>query len=221
MGKFLFNVDGVKFDVDEPSSDDSGWFTTRSESVSVDKPSFMMSAYKRDFPKGPVKNFDSLVDIISRSGTMSDWYSKTSGDYTETISIPSYGADILSPKKFKQVQEKLKLHKEAYSLEGKTIAEASATMQVAIENAKNIRMKACGELTNDPVIRVLSMNSSELPVSMQLAIIGYTAKDSNKAQDQNKYARELLYIYKRALLQRVIEDPGFKLDQFILNAAPF
>jgi len=221
MSDFIFNTPAGSFTVPAPAPDSDNWFVTSSESVSVSKEVYMMDAYRRDFPNGPIKDFQTLSRIVSRSAALQDWYARNSASYIDYVAVPTYASDVLSPSRFKGVCDSLKEFNKALSIEGKEVLEASRIFNAAVEAARNKRKRATDKLTADKVVRVLTMNSSELPITMQLAIEGFTPKTDDQEQSKDKYARELLYIFKRSLLAKIQDDPSVDIDSFIKSLAPF
>lgn len=206
-------VDSIEVDI--PQSDEKSWFITNSQSISVPKDVFMLDAFKRDFPQFDIKDFKTFTSILSRSVALQDWYSIQSGNFIRTIELPSFLSEVLTPMKYNSIKGSLSSYNKVLSTEGKAIKELSDKYDSDIKKIKENTSKSILSIISDPVVRVLIMNSSEMPISLQIKIEDYTPKTEDITQSRDRYAQELLHNYQRSLIKLISEKPDVNIDSVI------
>lgn len=66
-----------------------------------------------------------------------------------------------------------------------------------------------------PYARVISMNTTELPLTLQLAIENFTPANDVNSPNKKAYARELLIRYKLELIKMIKNDPSININLVI------
>jgi len=201
--------------VEIPDSDENNWFITKSQSISITKDAFMLEAFKRDFSQFSVKDFADLVSLVSRSVALQDWYSLQSANFIRTIELPGFLSDVVPPEKYNSIKESLSSYNKALTDEGKQIKLLSEKFDEDLRRIKSNTSKVVSSITSDPVVRILTMRTSEMPISLQIKINNYTPKTDDVTQSRDRYAQEMLFNYQRSLIKLVSEKPSINIDSVI------
>jgi len=196
-GKITLLVDEINV------RDSSSWKVVEAQNFRPDKPEFMLKRFKKDFPKqaSAVNDFDMLTKLASRSKAVSEWYARVSAEYVLEINVPKYLKDIVEPKEFEEANTKIKeLNKLA--------AERALDEQRVVKNYQQEMKKIEEDYTKksavnlqNKLVRILTLNSTSLPITLQLMIENFTPSTTSGSPDKKTYAREVLTQFKISLLK--------------------
>jgi hypothetical protein len=205
----IFNeeVGGYVLNVEAPSKDEDNWTVIQQQSFTIDKGEFVLNHFKKDFPKMKIKDYDQLLKIISRSKKLSEWYSKVSLLFADSIQLPLAFKDKFDPNEYQQLFSDIKNYKENLALESADIQRESAVFDQTILKIRNKYKKLNDVIINkNKVYPILTLTKEKLPISAQIQIEDYTPKTGDVTQKKTAYAREILIQYQRALVDLVKEN---------------
>jgi len=213
MSKFsiLNNV----IEVPEPLPNSENWYVSNTQTVSISKDQFFLTSWRSDFPTIKVEKFDEISALVSRSKALQDWYAKKNVEYIRRIEVPGYLDKVLPPDDFNKIKQDLKEVNAAFSEEGAAIKEASDEFKRKLEAIRLKTKERLGKVYQNKIVRVVTMNASELPLSLLVKIEGYTPKTDDPTQSRERYAQEVLYNYQRSLVQLLQSKPDVDIEAVI------
>lgn len=212
---FKYYYESKEIIIDKPSPDEQNWYTTESESFGIDKNVFVIESYNNDFPGYYIDNIEMLLNVISRSKALQKWYADCSAKYSQAAMLPSYLKQVVEPIKYKQISNKISkynqiLKKESDELEKESVIYKEKCRKISENNRKELDL-----IKADKLVSIVTMNTTSLPISMQIDIEKYTPKDGDIAQQRRKYARELLMCFQKQLATIVESDPTVDINLLI------
>lgn len=213
---------GVNLVVDFASKNEKDWYVINDENYRPDKDKFVVEKFTEAFPdvKLPdINKEDRVYALCSRSRGLATWLKNINLEYSLKESTPTFYRDIIEPKRFKSISESAtkarKLNQDKAREEIKLIEKYNNDIN-DINSRYSEKMK---DISNDPFFKILNIDSSYLPVSLQNAIEDYTP--ASLAVDKKTYAREMLIRYKIALINFVKncekEKKDFNIDELLDN----
>lgn len=201
-------------DVNMPPIDEDKWLIVAEEKYRPDKQKFIYESFIEDYPHIKVSDGDQVYALASRSATLSEWLSKKNLEYAIIEGSPTFFRDHVDPKKFDAAtKEILRLN----AINAKKASEQAAAATRYKNSLAEIEQKYEDQLnTGDKTAKVLSLNTTSLPLSIQLAIENYSPAKSS-SPNQKAFARECLINYKIALLKLIKDDPKVDIDRVIID----
>jgi len=209
---FSFKIGSSVFIVDEPDSNPDNWLITKDESYRPDKQKFIEQKFRKDYPGIKVKDANQVYALASRSAKLNDWLAKANLEYAVVEGAPTYFRDYVDPKDFEQASKEVQKLSQANSDKAKAQAYAATEYKNKLaEIDKEFEKKLS---TSDNIAKIISLNSTALPLSIQLAIDNYTPASSS-SPNQRAYSRECLINYKIKLLEALTKDKKLNIDKLI------
>jgi hypothetical protein len=190
------------------------WVVVKQQSIKYVKGDIILEKFNKDFPHAVVDSYDVICDLASRSTKISEWLVNANTVYSELAEMPLYLDGLVEPKIYKGLTQDIQRINE-------TIGSFSQSRQQLAEKYKNElkilekkEKEAINKIKGDnKFLRVLTLNTTSLPLTLQLMINGYSPSNSENLQESQKvFAREMLINYKVSLIKKIIEDPNFKVD---------
>jgi hypothetical protein len=190
------------------------WVVVKQQSIKYVKGDIILEKFNKDFPHAVVNSYDVICDLASRSTKISEWLVNANTIYSELAEMPLYLDGLVEPKIYKGLTQDIQRINE-------TIGSFSQSRQQLAEKYKNElkilekkEKEAINKIKGDnKFLRVLTLNTTSLPLTLQLMINGYSPSNSENLQESQKvFAREMLINYKVSLIKKIIEDPNFKVD---------
>jgi hypothetical protein len=190
------------------------WVVVKQQSIKYVKGDIILEKFNKDFPHAVVDSYDVICDLASRSTKISEWLVNANTIYSELAEMPLYLDGLVEPKIYKGLTQDIQRINE-------TIGSFSQSRQQLAEKYKNElkilekkEKEAINKIKGDnKFLRVLTLNTTSLPLTLQLMINGYSPSNSENLQESQKvFAREMLINYKVSLIKKIIEDPNFKVD---------
>jgi hypothetical protein len=190
------------------------WVVVKQQSIKYVKGDIILEKFNKDFPHAVVDSYDVICDLASRSTKISEWLVNANTVYSELAEMPLYLDGLVEPKIYKGLTQDIQRINE-------TIGSFSQSRQQLAEKYKNElkilekkEKEAINKIKGDnKFLRVLTLNTTSLPLTLQLMINGYSPSNSENLQESPKvFAREMLINYKVSLIKKIIEDPNFKVD---------
>lgn len=208
--------------VPDVPTDPSAWYVVSDLNYKPDRGDFLLKKFSQDFPNITlIKNgeLDQLYALCSRSRKLSEWLAQANGEYVQTETVPTFYKNVLTPSQFEDAQKivtRMSGHaKERAVDEANALKEYKAKLlEAGVKYSKSI-----SAIPSNKQVDVLAINSTSLPLTIQLMIENYTPAAGAGAPDQKTYARELLIRYKVALLNIVKANPGINIATIIEEAS--
>lgn len=200
------NIKSGSLKVTAPAENAKSWLISREEALRPEKKQYILEKFLKRFPNLKVKDADQVYNLCSRSNFLNNWLSETNLTYVDQVKIPAYAIDILDTKK---VKESFDVVNKINELNSKRAAEIKELADNFKNNLRKIeddsKYKYEGELSNE--VKILLLNTTDLPLTLQLAIENFTPAANDAFPDTRAYAREMLYQYKKSLFLLAKEKP--------------
>lgn len=210
--------------INDVSDEIDGWIVKDAEVIEYSKATVIVESFEKQFPhikllgNDDSTKFDYLTNLVSRSDKLFQWFALEKIKYSELTQLPSYLKGRIDASEFSSIQKKI-------SCVNDVIADfADQRAKLAIEYKNNLKklqkkMDASIDKTiaDDKVIKVLTLTTQSLPLSMINAIESYSPRTSDINFDEKKklYARELLTLFKVDLLDKIKDNPDLDVDLLI------
>lgn len=200
-----------------PDESLDNWVVVKQQSIKYVKGDIILEKYNKEFPHAIVKSYDVICELASRSTKLSEWLVNANSIYSELAEMPLYLDGLVEPKIYKGLTQDIQKINETignYSQSRQQLAEKyKSDLKLLEKKEKESIDKIKG---NNKFLRVLTLNTTSLPLTLQLMINGYSPSNSENLQESQKvFAREMLINYKVSLIKKIIEDPNFKVDTII------
>lgn len=204
-------INNQDFKLDIPTNSDD-WFIIKEENYRPDRGAFILDKFNEDFPDFEITDVEKVYSLSSRSTSLSEWLAKQNLSYATIQNEPTFYRDVLDPDEFSKVSREL----QSLSIKNRERAEEEIK---ASRDFKDTMLKISQKYSKfkpeNKFTRVISMNSTELPLTLQLAIENYVPASSENAPTQKAYSRELLTRYKVFLINEIIKDKDVDIDKVI------
>lgn len=200
------------YTVNEPDVLPENWLTIKEEKYRPDKSKFIFEEFKKVYPSIKVKDSDQVYALASRSSTLNEWLSKTNLKYALQENSPTFYRSYVDIEKFNEADAEVKRINSLNADKAKEQAVAASEYRLQLDE---IDKKYSSKIeTSNSIAKILSLNTTSLPLTIQLAIDNYTPAKSS-SPNQRTYARECLINYKIALLKAFNKDPKIDIDKLI------
>lgn len=212
-------INGTVIKVPDIEQDAEKWFISKEEAYQPDKDAFIEERFKKDHPIIKGANADTIYALCSRSSTLANWLASVNVEYAQSAALPSFYSDLVTPSDYKVTMEVItginKVEAErAKELQKAAIAYREAIKTINVEKDAEVKKIRDTAGTIATPLEIILMNTTKLPLTLQLAIENYTPKD-RKAPSRRAYAREVLINYKRTLLDIWVKDKKFNISKAI------
>jgi hypothetical protein len=221
---FKFDINGKIFSVSDAIEKLDDWTVKKAEVVQYCKEEVIVKAFEEKFPHISLlgdsfeSKFEFIGGLVSRNENLLEWFSLEKLKYSELAQLPSYLKDLIEPKQFVDLQEKV-------SNINLVISDYTARRAVAAKEYQDKLSKIDAEMKGkvnfikgeDKIMKVLTLTSQSLPLSMAAALERYNVKSTEVdfADKKKLYVRELLTNFKVSLLKLIKEDPDIDIDYII------
>lgn len=214
-GNYSIDVDSV--DIKNPDK----WKIVESETYRPSKDNFILNKFHSDWPQHKVaaKSAEMVYSICSRATILINWLREANASYSIETTPPLYLEGIISPEKFINATESLNeinnINRE-YSIKNQKTAK---NFNEEMDNNTAEHVKKLEKFKENKIVRILNMNSTELPISMQFMIENFTPTVNANSVDKKTYARELLVNYKVSLLKFFNEENNkdININDFLIS----
>jgi len=196
--------------------DESSWLIIKDETYRPDRELFVLNEFKNDFPHIDIgDNCSKIYGLCSRSVRLSSWLSSVNLKYSLIQNQPTFYRDHLSQDEFKIVSSDLT---KISSLNQLKAAEELKAANEYKNKMELIQKKYSTKTFESKYSRIISMNTTELPLTLQLAIENYSPAFNVESPNTKAYARELLIRYKLELIKLLKEDQSLDIDKVIIDS---
>lgn len=202
-------------------NDTTKWVTIRSESVELNRAEFIVNKFIETFPditlpKDNNKAYELIGRLASRTDVIADWLANTSVLFSDEAQTPAYLLKFINPKTFKTVQGDITNYNRIARRESDEAIKASTKYSDEVKMIRqkyNKERKKLRDISN--YVKILTIPSTKLPLTVQLAIENFTPYDVQSAVSKLQYARELLTDYKIFLLEQLRDNPRLDIDAVV------
>lgn len=210
----------ISLTIDKVSADSKDWQIVETENYRPDKAKYVEDKWKESFPKQPNLSYGKISSLASRSRLINDWLISTNASYATAVAPPLWLQKEITPDEYSRAINKVQaissLAADRAKLEAQAAAEYKGKLK-KIEKDFNDGMEKAK--ANDNIAKILTIQSTDLPVSLQLSIDNYTPKAQEGAPDQRAFAREVLTSYRISLIKYVKANPKCDIQEIINKAA--
>lgn len=207
-----FGINNVK----RPTKDSSNWYTIEQQSFTIEKDSYILDEFRRDFPHVNVLDFEQLKLVLSRSKKLQEWYALVSIKFTDSIQLPVAYKDLFSPLEYKQYFKDIQEYKSNLARESEEIEKLSSKFTEDLNEIKGKYSELNKQIIDkNKFYPIITLNGQDIPLSLQLEIEQYTPKTGDITQQRSLYGREMLINYKRSLIEKVQKEPDTNILDLI------
>lgn len=211
---FELKFDTGTYYVNEPPTDVESWLTIKEEKYRPDKSKFVYEKFRQDYPNIKIKDSDQVYALASRSAKLNSWLANVNLEYALQENAPTFYRDHVSAEQFIEADKEVK---KINVLNSEKAKEQSLAAQSYKDELERIEKKYCEKIkTSNTIAKILALNTTALPLSIQLAIDNYTPAQSS-SPNQRTYSRECLINYKITLLKVVNNNPEVDIDKLITD----
>lgn len=214
MSNFNFTSLGYDFNV-SVSDKIEDWLIIKDEKYRPDRGNFILENFNKDFPQIKVgDDVQKVYSLCGRSTVLIEWLAKKNLEYALIQGEPTFYRDEIKVDVYKKVSDELLANSSRSKLRSQEELSAAEEYKYKMDKISkkysdyNFIMKES---------RVISMNSTELPLTLQLAIENYTPA-SDDSPNRRSFARELLINYKLKLIKIINEKPDVDIEALIKDA---
>lgn len=221
---FSFDYDGILFSVSYAAENLDNWRVKKSQIFEYSKEKEIVAAFENSFTNIKLlgdsidEKYDFLTKVCNRSSRMLEWLSNQKLLFSELAQVPSYLKDRITSSEFSTVKDKI-------SSINKVISDYSLIRSKASEDYRSrlsqIDRKMKEDLdkikANDKVIKILSLTSQSLPLSIAAAVEEYNMKTDSTDFEEKKslLVREFLIEFKISLLDLIKQYPDIDIDKLL------
>lgn len=211
-------------DVEDTSSVMDTWTVIQSETVEYSAASVIVKNFTEQFSSISLLGEDSdskyefLCKLVSRNSKLLEWYAAQKLKYSDLAQLPLFAKDLIKPEEFKSLQIEMTNISDIVKSSVDKRIEASKVYKVKLKQIDDEERKLINKIKgDDSVIKILTLNSSKLPLTLSLAIENFTPTgDSNKAAENKRiFVRETLIQYKVGLLKFIKNNPDTDIDDVV------
>jgi hypothetical protein len=190
------------------------WVVVKQQSIKYVKGDIILEKFNKDFPHAVVDSYDVICDLASRSTKISEWLVNANTIYSELAEMPLYLDGLVEPKIYKGLTQDIQRINETIGSFSQSRQQLAEKYKSELKILEKKEKEAINKIKGDnKFLRVLTLNTTSLPLTLQLMINGYSPSNSENLQESQKvFAREMLINYKVSLIKKIIEDPNFKVD---------
>jgi hypothetical protein len=200
--------------VTAPVENSKAWLISREEALRPEKGEYVLEKFLKRFPNIRVKDADMVYSMCSRSAFLTQWLSDINLTYIDQIKIPAYAIDLIDSKKVKDSFDTINQLNSLNAKKAAAIKEASDLFKLNLSKIENdAQYKYAEKLSNEVII--LKLNTTDLPLTLQLAIENFTPAANDAFPDTKSFAREMLYQYKKSLFLQIKEKPDMDIEKVI------
>lgn len=221
MAKLTLTHGDISLQIEQVSTDPDDWKTIEMENYKPDRDQHILDKFIEDHPDIalPKGDDDSKVSLIyalcSRSSALAEWLQNANASYALEATLPRYIEGIVSPKVFTEAEKALT--KISNLQKARSVAESAANAKYKTDMAiaKKTFDDNSAKLKTNNVIKILNVKSTDLPITLQLAIENFVPASDANSPDKKTYAREVLLNYRLALFKFISENPSADIDLVI------
>jgi hypothetical protein len=219
LNTFTFEGSQGELVMEGTNPDENLWYTEKMDKVPIPKKDFILEAVKEEFPNLVFNTYKELLLVLSRSKALGQWYSLKSAEWVRVIELPTYLLEVVPPDVYQSLVGQITTYNTSLGNEGKAIKAEADIFQAKIKAISEKEQKIRDAITKNDLVKVITMGSDEMPISLQLEIERYTPVDGDGYQQRRKFSREILYCFQKALASGVLNKTIKDVTAFINELA--
>lgn len=221
---FNFESNNIEIKVSKSVDNIDEWKVKKAQTHSFSKESEIVTAFNNDFPSIKLlgetdeEKYDFLTNVCSRSSSLLEWFANQKIIYSELAVLPNYLEDKITPSEYTQLKDQIKIVNDTIAeFTNRRIDESEKYKRKIKELNLELDNRLQNIKVNNNVLKILTLTSQSLPLSMAVALQEYNAKTdvSDFEEKQKLYVRELLTEFKIALLEVNKNNPEVDIDRLI------
>lgn len=214
--KHEYKINKFTVTVNEPPQRASEWVTIIDESYKPNREAFIINKFQKDFAAIKVSNCDEIFKLASRSTRLNKWLAEVNAEYALKEKVPTYFRDYVDPSVFKETSEKLTKLRNNNAKQAAEEAELARKYHKEMEDIRNAYKEENDKIVGDDyVTKILNLNSTSMPLSLQLGIENYTPAKEGTSPNKATYAREMLIRFKISLLEAMKANKDANLNELL------
>lgn len=203
----------------EPPTNTNEWVIIKEQSYLPNKEGFIVSNFKKAFtnvtlPEADDKAYELITSLASRSSVISQWLAKANLEYSLDSQMPLYLRELVTPNEYNNLTQELQKYNKVISEFQQKRQTAATTYQNTLKGIAEQESRTLQQFGNNSYITVLSLPSTALPLTLQVAIENYTPANDN-VPTKKAYMREILTNYKIYLLKELKKNPKIDIHKII------
>lgn len=226
MQNFEFDVNGHKLTVSNAVDKLDDWKVKKAQINSYEKQEVIVKAFEEEFNHikllgdDYLSKFEFLTKVCSRNSRLLEWFAHQKLIYSELAQLPNYLNDVIDPNEYQDIKEKVfSVNKTIAKFSNQRIQAAEDYKKHLADIDKNLDKELDAIKSNNKILKVLTLTSQSLPLTMAIALEEFNSKtDSSDFEEKKKlYVRELLTEFKISLLKLIKEKPEIDIDKLIAD----
>lgn len=221
-GNYVFTEINDKFALSDPSmiidtipKNKDQYYTVMEEKYRPDKDNFVFSKFLEDFPNIKAADATVVYKLASRSSVLNEWLQTVNLMYSQFANEPTFYRDYVSAEGFDSVVQLYPKMNMILRADATARFDAVTNYRKKLGELDTALTTALKPFRSNKVMRIITLPSSDLPLSLQLAIENFTTATDVQVVDSKAYAREVLIRYKMSLLSAVSNDPNIDIESII------
>lgn len=191
-----------------------GWKVILSDTYKPDRGVYMLQKFYDDYPNlvSTCPDVDMLYKLCARSAKLGLWLKESNAQFVLEVAPPFYLKEMITPIEFSEassiVIEINKTNRVLASEQEIIVNEFKRKMAQASDKQR----KSVEKFNKNNIARIITLNSTALPVTLQAMIENYTPSSKSESPDRKTYAREVLISFKCSLVEFFKNPINAKVD---------
>lgn len=206
MSFLLRSESGLEIIIDKVSDNVDDWVIIKDEKYRPNRDKFVVDRFELDFSNISLaalpsinKKAERIYNLVSRSLRLTEWLARVNLEYALLENTPTFYRDLVSPEEFQISSDSLLRLSQKAAEQSAEELEAARSYKTKIAEIRNRYSAISNSLKTTRLVKILSLKSNSMPLTLQMAIENYTPAD--QSPDKKTYARELLIKYKLSLIK--------------------
>jgi hypothetical protein len=201
--------------IDDISENSDDWKTIKSESFRPNRETYILEKFQKEFPSQKVSDYNLLTKLASRNKTLTEWLANVSLFYSKDVEVPRYLTEVIKPDEYVILEKEIVKYNQQLSSESKELEKASQNYKETIKDISKKYKIEKDKITENKVIKILTLNQTDLPLTLALQIENFTPATIDDAPTRRAYAREVLINFQLTLIKIVQEKPSINIDELL------
>lgn len=177
------------------------WNCSLDKNYLPDKNEFIEQAFEKTF--GQELDAETIYKLVGRNQAVQEWLAETNAKFEISVQCPQYYKGLMSDEDYKRLNKDINSFNQLNTDQSQEIEKASIKYKDEIKKISEKYEAKKSEITKNPTVKVLTLDSTKLPISLSLAIENFTPQDLTDSATKKAYAREILIRYKQLLLEEI------------------
>lgn len=202
--------------IDKIDTSSKNWKIIQTDEYRPDKQAYVEAKFYEDFAELGQQSFDQIASLASRSSLLNKWLVSVNASFAIDVAPPFWLQEEIPSEEYVKIQPIIsKLSQAAADRASKESAAAKEYRAKLDGIEKDFNTKMNEFKSDNNIIKILTIQSTKLPLSFQLAIDNYTPLAAQAAPNQRMFAREVLTSYKISLLKFSKDNPQVDIQKVI------